>query len=173
MKRTSLVKARKAGGYTQRELALKINKSFSSVQKYELGIVNPDYDTVFQIAYACKIDPSELLTAYAEELAEEAEYNPPSNYMEQQSLENEIAVLWSRIQKAQKICKSENSVSFLEVEESIKENMMSALAELNKEGQQKAVERVRELAEVPRYQRHSEAHTAAEVLPEGKAPDQE
>lgn len=173
MKRISLVEARKAGGYTQRELAHKINKSFSSVQKYELGIVNPDYDTVFQIAYACGINPLELVVDYAEELADEAQYNPSSNYMEQQSLENEIAVLWSRIQKAQKVGKSENGVSFSEIEESVKEKIMTALAKLNEEGQQKAVERVKELTEIPRYQLQTEAPTADATPAEGKDPTQE
>lgn len=53
--------ARKAKGITQKELSNKINKTFSSVQKYELDIIQPPVDVIRDIAGALEVNVSELL----------------------------------------------------------------------------------------------------------------
>lgn len=53
--------ARKSAGLTQREFAKKLGKSFSTVQKYENGIVEPPLSMVPDIAKVLKITPLELM----------------------------------------------------------------------------------------------------------------
>ena len=45
-------KARKKNKITQKQLAVKINKAFSSVQKYEMDIIQPPIDVIQDIANA-------------------------------------------------------------------------------------------------------------------------
>ena len=47
-----LKEARKKAGLTQRELAEKIGKGYSTLQKYELGLFEPSFDTLEEIAAA-------------------------------------------------------------------------------------------------------------------------
>lgn len=54
--------ARETAGITQKELAKRINKSFSVVQKYELGITQPPIDVIKDIAVALNVDPYSLIT---------------------------------------------------------------------------------------------------------------
>lgn len=53
--------ARKAARITQKELATRINKSFSTVQKYELGITLPPIDVIKDIAVALNVDPFSIM----------------------------------------------------------------------------------------------------------------
>ena len=68
-KRMSIVSARKQAGLTQKELAKKINKSFSSVQKYEMGLANPDLSTLAEIANVCNFNPAELVENFYSEVS--------------------------------------------------------------------------------------------------------
>ena len=53
--------ARKAAGMTQRQLADKLHKSFSTIQKYENGVVEPPISSIPEIAAAIGITPLELM----------------------------------------------------------------------------------------------------------------
>ncbi len=54
-------KARKAAGLTQRQLAERINKGFSSVQKYEMDIITPPIDVITNISKVLDIEINTLL----------------------------------------------------------------------------------------------------------------
>lgn len=53
--------ARKSRGLTQKELAQKIDKGYSTLQKYEIDVVTPTIDVISRIAQALKVDMTELL----------------------------------------------------------------------------------------------------------------
>ena len=53
--------ARKAAKLTQRELAEKLGKNFSTIQKYENGVVEPPISLIPEIAKALVISPIELM----------------------------------------------------------------------------------------------------------------
>ena len=57
----ALKKARKKAGLTQRELAVKIDKGYSTLQKYELGLFEPSFDTMWKIAAALDTTVETLL----------------------------------------------------------------------------------------------------------------
>lgn len=59
----SIKQAREASGITQSELAQKINKGFSTVQKYELDIVSPPIGTLKKIADVLEVSVFDLLGA--------------------------------------------------------------------------------------------------------------
>lgn len=56
----NIKKYRKEKGLTQKELADKIGKGFSTVQKYELNISQPPIDVLNRIADTLDIDVSKL-----------------------------------------------------------------------------------------------------------------
>ena len=52
--------ARKEKGITQKELADLINKGFSTVQKYEIDVIEPPISVLEKIAKALEIDPKAM-----------------------------------------------------------------------------------------------------------------
>lgn len=58
----NIQRARKAAGLTQAQLAEKIGKGFSTVQKYELGLTNPPIDVVRKIAEALGVPLADLVS---------------------------------------------------------------------------------------------------------------
>ena len=63
-------------GITQKELAKRIKKSYSSVQKYEMGIAVPPLSVVEKIAEALGVDKFEIIGWNAFELKEEKSPEP-------------------------------------------------------------------------------------------------
>ena len=61
---------RKSKGITQRDLANKIEKSFSLVQKYEMGLTEPPYTMLMKIATALDVPITELLGITQNTMAE-------------------------------------------------------------------------------------------------------
>ncbi|MBQ8556161.1 MAG: helix-turn-helix domain-containing protein [Clostridia bacterium] len=57
----NIKKFRKSARITQKELARRINKSYSSVQKYELDLANPSLDVIRDIAAVCGVDSWEII----------------------------------------------------------------------------------------------------------------
>lgn len=128
---------------TQKQLADKIGKSFSSVQKYEMDLATPPINTLEKIADALCVPFSVLLNDGSEVLEISKSgitYTfPDDDPDEDLFLLDEIKFLFRR---------------------------------LNESGQNKAVERVEELTEIPRYQRQP-APTTDKTPPEGNDPTQD
>lgn len=108
--------ARKARGLTQRALGEKIGKGFSTIQKYENGIIQPPISVIKDIAVALEMDPYSLV-----------DFDTATRMLED-SINSSIA---------------------------IRARLDSAFDCLNSEGQEKAVERVEELTEIPKYQKET------------------
>jgi putative transcriptional regulator len=64
---------RKAKGYTQEELAIKVNVVRQTVGKWEKGLSVPDADTLANIADVLEVNVSELLGADVKEEADKNE----------------------------------------------------------------------------------------------------
>lgn len=104
--------ARKAAGLTQRDLANKLGKSFSTIQKYENGLVEPPISAVPDIAKAIGLSPIELM---------------------------ETAIPWPGDLQAAADARERREI------------LINAYDRLNTAGQEEAVKRVEELAEIPKY----------------------
>ena len=55
--------AREKAGITQKQLSEKIGRGFSTIQKYEMGIITPPIKAIFLIANALNVDPEWLISS--------------------------------------------------------------------------------------------------------------
>ena len=117
---------RKVRGMTQEELAKKAGLSTMSIRRYESGERIVTEKAMVQIATALDVDVNWLMNGYTLEQRDQA-------------LKDYVA---SRFKEAQD-CKESND----------RGKLNAAFDQLNADGQQKAVERVEELTEIPKYQR--------------------
>lgn len=114
---------RKNAGYTQKGLAIAAGIALVSLQQYERGVRQPRIDQLQKIASALNVPVLDLL----------GPYDGPQlpGLVDGEQMEFTEPFHYSPVR---------NRVN-------------SALDKLNHEGQQKAVERVEELTEIPKYQK--------------------
>lgn len=121
--------ARKSKQITQKQLANIINKTESSIQKYECGSTEVPYSVLQQIAKALDVKISKLIfDEYTEEI-----YKPSYSLREQA----EHAT----------IVKTENETF---------QNLAISFSRLTNEGQQKVADYADDLTKIPQYQRHED-----------------
>lgn len=138
--------ARKANKLSQKELADKLGVSASMVGQYENDLRNPKFETLKKIAGALNMSPIELLDERT------------SSFVE-----------YGRDLFVQALRKSEDAIKNGDHEFELegykvdiqydsestnrRKELLEAFSQLNEEGQCKAVERVSELSEIPKYQK--------------------
>ena len=128
-------KYRKVQGLTLEELGKKMGISGSLVGQYERGVVNPKYETIVRFADALNVEPVELLgRAFMDVIGPE-----------QRRMFSEPGVVAIRIYDSGRLERV-----------TIQEQLEDAFSALNIEGQKIAVERVKELTEIPKYQRQQD-----------------
>lgn len=126
---------RKKQGLTLNELGQRMGISGSLVGQYERGVVNPKYETIIRFADALNIEPREILgNAFTDVINPEVERLA-------RSMDDTTDI---RIYFSGRV-----------VPVTIQERLNEAFSELNKEGQKVAVERVKELTQIPKYQKHA------------------
>ena len=115
------------------ELGEKMGVSGSLVGQYERGVVNPKYETIIRFADALGVEPKELLgNAFMDIVGPEVE-----RLARDAADTTEIRLYFSG-----KV-----------IPVTIQEQLNEAFAELNTDGQKVAVERVKELTQIPKYQK--------------------
>lgn len=122
---------RKRKGWTQEQLATELGVKRSVVSKYESGAISPSVEMLKNIAVALDVHVSAL---YGPE--------PHSKILDDMSNIFGQYALALRQAEAIKVLGGKRI-----------ERIVYALDKMNDEGQLKAVERVEELAEIPRYRR--------------------
>ena len=115
--------ARKAKGITQKELSKKINKTFSSVQKYELDIIQPPVDVIRDIAGVLDCTPAYLMGWEEDYEFRDVPPGEPDNL--------EVTKKWFALKQ--------------------KSRLDEAYNKLNQTGQKEAVKRVEELMQIDKY----------------------
>ena len=124
---------RKNQGLTLNELGQRMGISGSLVGQYERGVVNPKYETIIRFADALNVVPRVILgNAFMDVISPEVERLAHSVY----DTTDIRLYLSGRV-----------------VPVTIQERLIEAFSELNKEGQKVAVERVKELTQIPKYQK--------------------
>lgn len=137
--------ARKNAKLTQEELGCLVNVTGVSIMRYEKGERSPDYMTTCRLASALKLKIEDLMSEAAKGWYE-------AGYEEGYDFGYEEAVT---------VGEESNSIIGLDMET----RLFRSLSCLNNTGQQKAIERVEELTEIPRYR--------AETVPESPPAPQE
>lgn len=136
--------ARKKAKLTQKELGAKLGIAYQTLAQWENDLRNPKVETLDRIAVALGVSLSELLsedmaTLYRTGVEFGYEGSQLENKMYARYLEG-IGYSWT---------KSEQKI-------------ISAFSSLNAEGQEKAIERMEELTEIPKYTVRFEALTPEE-----------
>lgn len=130
--------ARKVAGKSQEELAKELDVNRATVSKYETGVIEPSVSQLVQIA--------KFLGVHFREFLDDAEaqvYEAYSSGFDAGVRAEEISNL------AFHSVMYDDGYRLTEVEV----QLVSAFSQLNDEGQQKAVERVEELTEIPKYKK--------------------
>ena len=125
--------ARKKAGLTQKILGEKLGVSYQTIAQWENGLRNPKLETLRKIAKEINCPITDLFTA------------------------DDIAFVRIGYEAGHKIG-GENWIEYLEKMlgysfSGVEQEIVCLLKRLNDEGQQKALERVEELTEIPKYRR--------------------
>ncbi len=133
---------RKEAGITQKELAARINVTPQLISQYENDIKQPKLETMYRIAIALGIRLEDLIGLKTFETAAE--------------FEQSHSALAAEMSQNPQDCDSlvvHRKEHYLLIQSEEKDQLDRAFNKLNKAGQQIAVERVKELSEIPRYQK--------------------
>lgn len=157
---------RRAKGLTQEELGQKLGISGAAIAQYETEKRRPKLETLAKIAKALEIDIRNLDDNLANEVSFESYLFPDLN------LPHEKTVFHFYGRKVSETSVVDDGVELKAPIDTPIGHLLYSFTQLNDEGQLKAVERVIELAEIPRYQRKSPSATLS-PLPESISNDKE
>lgn len=144
----ALYKARKAAKMTQAQLAEELDVNRATVSKYETGIITPPLNQIMKISEILNIPIIDLI-GMSPEGDKENDRKLLIRLLEDYAKEHG-EVNSSILSKVYYF--DENGLRFKE-EGDLLERLIEKFDQLNEEGQQKAIERIEELAEIPRYKR--------------------
>lgn len=147
----ALYKARKAAKITQAQLAEKLDVNRATVSKYETGIITPPLNQIMKISEILNISIIDLI-GMSPEGDKENDRKLLIRLLEEYAKEHG-EVNSSVLSKVYYF--DENGLRFKE-EGELLERLIEKFDQLNEEGQQKSLERIEELAEIPRYKRDLE-----------------
>ena len=125
---------RKRKGLTQKQLADKINKGFSTVQKYELDIVTPPLSVVKKIASTLKISVFDLLS--------EPYYHDEDGSIQSKVPSKEISDLFDK----------DSNIEYEKIrDESRKQTLLNCYEKLNEQGKEQAYMYIYDLTLIDKY----------------------
>ena len=164
-------KARKSAGMTQAELAKKLNIPFQSISQWERDIRKPKYETLLRIADALSLNFSELISHEIQDafldgfnrLIHTKRYESAKTNDEAEDAEDDaLNIFWyfdelDEFGQKRAIACARALAGYEPIVDTTPPHSIdlaiTALCKLNDAGQQKAVERVEELTEIPKYQK--------------------
>lgn len=166
----NLKKYRTAAGYTQREFALKIGIPISTYSNYENGNRTPGLEFLTKVAEELDIPVNELISTsskveqllepenewFLKQVAEEIDL--PEDHLHiviRTKCDLELLHFLEKVVDTLDVANQKNPPEEKKIS-IIANRIKKTLELLNEEGQQKAVERVEELAEIPKYQKKSD-----------------
>lgn len=159
--------ARKQAGMTQKELAAKLGISYVGVSQWERDVRNPKMETLQRIASAIGVRTDVLLGQDTFKEAIQSGIVSPADIANEMVMP--VQLVWDVIQHPESVSPetadavfkvgSMLAIEFSEFDHKQLKEILSKIYQcllgLNTEGQQKAIERIEELTEIPKYQRQS------------------
>ena len=140
-------------GMTQKQLGDLCGMADSAIRRYESGRGNPTQKTLQRIADALDIHILDLLGA-GEHL---------DKYQATARFPNGDTMTMENVREVYNQVPAETQQEFLKM---LREALLDAYDRLNIRGQQKALERIQELTEIPKYQRQPEEGEESAVDPQ-------
>ena len=157
--------ARKKAGMTQADLAQKLGIPFQGVSQWERDIRNPKIETLRRIASVLGTEwtdlvPEDLLGSYiAADVIRKTGLIVKNADQIVSDVEQEVETSKTKTDAVVSLIQ-------LNVQSKTVEKLVDVFLSLNDAGQQKAVERVEELTEIPKYQRKPEEGEESAVDPQ-------
>lgn len=164
-------KARKEAGLTQAQLAEKLGVPFQSISQWERDLRKPKPETLLRIADALSISAYVLITQEIQnafldgfnELIHTKRHTSATTEEDAEAAEEDaLNIFWyfdelDEFGQKRAIACVRALAGYDPIIDTIPPHAIdlaiTALCKLNEEGQQKAVERIEELAEIPKYQK--------------------
>ena len=165
-------KARISAGMTQKELAEKLGIPYQGIGQWERGIRTPKLETLQRIAAAMGVPVESIL--------DPAMFSTDSSPVAPLDvLANELAVPVDVVRRvfqsvdpateeARQLFGYVRALLTEEIPSDVLQRIQRALYQLNTEGRNKAVERVEELTEIPKYRYYETPPEAQDGPPEAK-----
>lgn len=128
---------------TQKQVGERCGMADSAIRRYESGRGNPTFDTLERIAAALEVPVTALMGYVLRGKTADGKdsYGPPDDVID---FDEPLKTHWSAVPHIK------------DDDPELRVQINADLSKLNETGQQKAAERVRELTEIPRYQRHQD-----------------
>lgn len=128
--------ARHKKGISMSELGDLVGTTAASISRYELGQRTPSIETIKQIATALDVDAVQLMGLSGD----------PTSV---------AGIVLEAAQEAVNAGREIFETVYYNGESDMQKKVLDALDKLNEAGQEKAVERVEELTEIPKYQKET------------------
>ena len=161
----SIKNARKKSGLTQKELAAKLGLATGTIQQYELGKRQPRLDQLRKIADALNVNWTDLVQEeYQGKIVVDHMKRVISNLSN--SADKSVSEAEKLIEDSKLKTDAIVSLIQLNLQQQTAEKLLDALLLLNDDGREKAIERVEELTEIPKYQRQPEGGGQGAVNPQ-------
>lgn len=140
-----------ARGVTQKELAEAVGTTYQNISQYERGLRQPKYKAIMRIADALQVSPDMLM--------DDEDYEKYGLRVTLREICNEFLNMFGIDLPDAGIdrdCLKSVDRDSINGPIALTQSVLFSMSKLNEEGQKKAVERVEELTEIPKYQRKPE-----------------
>lgn len=146
--------ARKRANLSQRELGEKLGVSASMIGQYENDLRKPKFETLRKIADALEIPAWELLGGKSDTGSDVISFDlTDEQFSLISSMGIDITAGYPFDPTSQEADALMEVITGLTNEQETTKTLLSFFAELNIWGQRKAIERIQELCEIPRYKK--------------------
>ena len=150
----SIKEARKKAGLTQKELAAKLGIAYQTLAQWENDLRNPNRETLQKIASALGINWYELYAESEEEQIEAKQNYDVAKFLSEKRKGVKVGIIGKDGKTEFRDITIDDYFELFEEDAERKKKYLSLYDQLNGLGKKKAIERVQELTEIPKYQLH-------------------
>lgn len=146
--------ARKKAGLTQKELAAKLGIAYQTLAQWENDLRNPKQGTLEKIASALGINWYELYAESEKEQIEAKKNYDTAKFLLEKRKGVKVGIIGKDGKTKVRDITIDDYFELFEEDAERKKKYLSLYDQLNGLGKKKAIERVEELTEIPKYQLH-------------------
>ena len=147
--------ARKKAGLTQKELAAKLGIAYQTLAQWENDLRNPKRETLQKIASALGINWYELYAESEEEQIEAKKNYDVAKFLSEKRKGVKVGIIGKDGKTEFRDITIDDYFELFEEDAERKKKYLSLYDQLNGLGKKKAIERVEELTEIPKYRKQA------------------